>query len=151
MRLADFNVDRAAVIGVDGVPVLMLKGMDSYVVVKINGLPALASPLSVVFELEDLDDLGGQTECLKTLQRFMQPMTRQCAPFGTDDRLRHALIALDGASSGMTYRQIATVIFGEKQVAEEWSGGSQFMKDRTRRLVAKGRELMQGGYRDLLG
>jgi hypothetical protein len=28
---------------------------------------------------------------------------------------------------------------------------SQFLKDRTRRLVAKGHELMTGGYRDLLG
>jgi hypothetical protein len=48
------------------------------------------------------------------------------------------------------YRQIATAIFGEKKVAEEWQGPSQFLKDRTRRLVAKGTELMMGGYRDLL-
>ncbi|MBA1914286.1 DUF2285 domain-containing protein, partial [Escherichia coli] len=50
-----------------------------------------------------------------------------------------------------TYRQIATTIFGAKMVADEWQGPSQFLKDRTRRLVAKGIELMNGGYRDLLG
>ena len=41
-------------------------------------------------------------------------------------------------------------IFGDKRVAEDWNGASQFLKDRTRRLVSKGRELMTGGYRDLL-
>jgi hypothetical protein len=67
-----------------------------------------------------------------------------------DERLHHALIALDESMGGKTYRQIAITIFGEKKVAEEWQGPSQFLKDRTRRLVAKGTELMKGGYRDLL-
>lgn len=152
MSLADFKVNRAAVIGVDGVPVVTLKGPSSYVLLKIYGLPALASPASVVFELDDLADIDGQTECLKTLQRFREdPAAVQRSPFANDERLRHVLIALDGALAGKTYRQIAIAIFGEKHVAEEWNGVSRFLKDRTRRLVAKGRELMQGGYRDLLG
>jgi len=45
---------------------------------------------------------------------------------------------------------IAITIFGDKKVAEEWYGSSQYLKDRIRRLVAKGTELMNGGYRDLL-
>ncbi|WP_334538087.1 DUF2285 domain-containing protein [Bradyrhizobium sp. AZCC 2230] len=152
MSLADFKVSRTAVIGVDGVPVVTLKGPSSYVLLKIYGLPALASPASLVFELDDLEDIEGQTECLKTLQRFREdPAAVHRSPFANDERLRHALIALDGALAGKTYRQIAIAIFGEKHVAEEWNGMSQFLKDRTRRLVAKGRELMQGGYRDLLG
>src|SRR6266540_2595224 len=48
MSLADFKVSRAAVIGVDEVPVVTLKGPSSYVLLKIYGLPALASPASVV-------------------------------------------------------------------------------------------------------
>jgi hypothetical protein len=58
-----------------------------------------------------------------------------------------ATLSTDGAK---TYRQIAITIFGEKKVTEEWRSHSQFLKDRTRRLVAKGTELMRGGYRDLL-
>jgi hypothetical protein len=64
----------------------------------------------------------------------------------TDERLHHALIALDESLNGKAYRQIAITIFGEKKVAEEWQRPSQFLKDRTRRLVAKGTELMKGGY-----
>ena len=72
------------------------------------------------------------------------------ALFAGDERLHHALIALDESLAGKSYRQIAITIFGEKRVAEDWLGPSQFLKDRTRRLVAKGTELMKGGYRDLL-
>ena len=150
-RLADFQVDRRAVIGVDGAPLVLMKGRGNCVPVAIEGLSALTSPFVPVFELRDLDDLSGQTELLRRLQRFTEPeKANQQPPFTSDERLHHALIALDESLAGKTYRQIAITIFGEKRVAEEWLGPSQFLKDRTRRLVAKGTELMKGGYRDLL-
>jgi len=150
--LADFNVDRRAVVGVDGLPLVLLKARGAYVPVVIEGLPVLTSAFAPVFELRDLGDLTAHTELLKRLQRFteLHPKANQKPPFTSDERLHHALIALDGSLAGKTYRQIAITIFGEKRVAEEWHGASQFLKDRTRRLVAKGTELMKGGYRELL-
>jgi hypothetical protein len=150
--LADFKVDRRAVIGVDGLPLVLMKGRGAYVPVAIDGLPVLTATFAPVFELNDLADLSAQTELLKRLQRFTELDSKavQKTPFTGDDRLHHALIALDESLAGKTYRQIAITIFGEKRVAEEWLGPSQFLKDRTRRLVAKGTELMKGGYRDLL-
>jgi hypothetical protein len=150
--LADFNVDRRAVVDVDGVPLVLMKGRGAYVPVAIHALPTLTSPFVPVFELHDLADLSAQTELLKRLQRFSEsdPQVIRKPPFTSDERLHHALIALDESLAGKTYRQIAITIFGEKRVAEEWLGPSQFLKDRTRRLVAKGTELMNGGYRDLL-
>jgi hypothetical protein len=149
--LADFKVDRRAVIGVDGVALVLMKGRGSCVPVAIEGLSALTSSFAPVFELCDLDDLSGQTELLKRLRRFTEPENANQKPsFTSDERLHHALIALDESLAGKTYRQIAITIFGERRVAEEWLGPSQFLKDRTRRLVAKGTELMKGGYRDLL-
>jgi hypothetical protein len=150
--LADFKVNRRAVVGVDGVPLVLMKGRGACVPVTIEGLPALTAPFASVFELHDLADLPAQTELLKRLQRFTEPDPNviQKPPFTNDERLHHALIALDESLAGKTYRQIAITIFGEKRVAEEWLGPSQFLKDRTRRLVVKGTELMKGGYRDLL-
>ncbi len=150
--LADFKVDRRAVVGVDGQPLVLMKGRGGFVAVAIEGLAALTSPFAPVFELHDLGDLSAQTELLKRLQRFTEPNPKaaQKPPFTSDERLHHALIALDESLAGKTYRQIAITIFGEKRVAEEWLGPSQFLKDRTRRLVAKGTELMKGGYRELL-
>jgi hypothetical protein len=104
-----------------------------------------------VFEIDSLLDLNAQTELLKRLQRFAEKAPAAGRPgLPVDERLHHALIALDESLAGKTYRQISITIFGEKRVAEEWQGPSQFLKDRIRRLVAKGTELMMGGYRDLL-
>ncbi|WP_426414018.1 DUF2285 domain-containing protein [Bradyrhizobium ganzhouense] len=152
-RLADFNADRQAVIGVDGIPRVLMKGRGLHVPLEIHGLRVLTAPFTPVFELHDLADLSAQTELLKRLQRLTEPncRARPNPPFASDERLRHTLVALDESLKGKTYRQIAIIIFGEQRVAEEWQGASQFLKDRTRRLVAKGTELMKGGYRDLLG
>ncbi|XIA62015.1 DNA -binding domain-containing protein [Bradyrhizobium sp. TZ2] len=150
--LAAFKVSRFAAIGVDGIPVVTLKGQGTHVALELHGLAVLTQPSRLVFELDGLDDLNGQMERLKTLQRFTKPQlgSDHRPPFGCDERLHHALIALDESMAGKSYRQIAIAIYGEKRVAEEWGGTSQFLKDRARRLVAKGHELMTGGYRDLL-
>lgn len=148
--LADFRVDRRVVLGVDGPPLVLLKGRGTHVPLAISGLSVLTSPFAPVYELHNLADLSAQTELLKRLQRFTEPDPMQKPPFTTDERLHQALIALDESLAGKSYREIAITIFGEKRVAEEWYGPSLFLKDRIRRLVAKGTELMKGGYRDLL-
>lgn len=150
--LSDFKVDRVAAIGVDNVPLVLMKGPGSHVPVEICGLATLTLPFAPVFEIDGLLESNAQTEQLKRLHRFTEqaPTAATRAALATDERLHHALIALDGRLAGKTYREIAITIFGEKRVAEEWQGPSQFLKDRTRRLVAKGTELMMGGYRDLL-
>lgn len=152
LALSDFRVDRVAAIGVDNVPLVLMKGPGSHVPVEISGLAALSLPFAPVFEVDGLFDLGAQTELLKRLHRYAEqaPNPGIRSPFGIDERLHHALIALDESLAGKTYRQIAITIYGEKRVAEDWQGASQYLKDRMRRLVAKGAELMNGGYRDLL-
>ena len=152
LTLSSFNVDRAAAIGVDNIPLVLMKGQGVNVPLEIHGVAALTHPFHPVFEIDGFADLSGQTESLKRLQRFAEqaPNAGGRPAFGPDERLSHALIALDESLGGKTYRQVAITIFGEERVAEEWQGPSQFLKDRTRRLVAKGKELMMGGYRDLL-
>jgi hypothetical protein len=152
LALSDFRVDRVAAIGVDNVPLVLMKGPGSHVPVEISGLAALSLPFAPVFEIGGLLDLGAQTELLKRLHRFAEqgPNPGSRSPFGIDERLYHALIALDESLAGKTYREIAITIYGEKRVAEDWQGPSLFLKDRMRRLVAKGTELMKGGYRHLL-
>ncbi|MDA9500826.1 DUF2285 domain-containing protein [Bradyrhizobium sp. CCBAU 11357] len=151
-RLADFNAERHAVIGVDGVPLVVMKRNGVRVPLEIQGFPVLTAAFTPVYELHDLDDLTAQAELLRRLQRFTDAdfAAFQKPPIASDERLHQALIALDESLKGKTYRQIAIAIFGEKKVTEEWHGHSQFLRDRTRRLVSKGTELMKGGYRDLL-
>ena len=152
LTLSCFEADRVAAIGVDNVPLVLIKRLGVHVAVQIHDVAVLTNAFTPVFEIDGFADLNAQTELLKRLHRLMEQVpsaANRPAP-AIDERLHHALIALDGSLAGKTYRQIAITIFGEKKVAEDWQGPSQFLKDRTRRLVAKGTELMKGGYRDLL-
>lgn len=153
LTLAKFQVRRSAVIGIDGTQIVILKGPGTHVSLDVRDVPALAQPLPLIVELDRLDDLGGHTDALKTLHYFMQlrPDHPPREPaFGQSHRLRDMLIALDGSIAKRTYREIAMTLFGEQRVMEALRRGDESLKDRARRLVARGRELMQGGYRDLL-
>jgi hypothetical protein len=118
-----------------------------------HGWHALARRAAVACEVEGLDELARGIDGLRTLQQLRNPVPRENTapiPAAAQERLRQALLALDGSLAGASYRQIANTVFGEKRVREEWSAGSRFLKERVRRLVAKGHALMNGGYRDLL-
>jgi hypothetical protein len=61
-----------------------------------------------------------------------------------------ALQAYDAVQAGATHREIATVLFGEKVVKEDWCGRSDYLRLRVQRLVRAADKLVNGGYRDLL-
>jgi Uncharacterized conserved protein (DUF2285) len=64
-------------------------------------------------------------------------------------RLTLALRALDARMDGSTYREIAEVLFGARQIPERaWK--THDLRNRTIRLVQTGFALMRGGYRSLL-
>ncbi|MDY7097466.1 MAG: DUF2285 domain-containing protein [Pseudomonadota bacterium] len=65
-------------------------------------------------------------------------------------KLRNALIALDGWLANGTQREIASAIFGADAVRSDWDRGIHAYKSRTRRLIKKGRDLMQQDYLKLL-
>jgi hypothetical protein len=153
MTLATFRAERSAVIGSNGIPVVVIKGDGVSVGLVAQGWHVLTRLAGVTFELDGFEELGNQVECLRTLHRLAEPGASPSAarpPWSANERLQYALLALDGSLGGRTYREIAIMIFGEERVAEDWNAASRFLKDRTRRLVAKGHELMNGGYRDLL-
>ncbi len=66
------------------------------------------------------------------------------------EKLRDAIIALDGTLAGVSRRRIAGAVFDEKLVATEWDSGDDLYKKRTKRLVEKGLAMMDYGYRNLL-
>jgi hypothetical protein len=59
------------------------------------------------------------------------------------------LRALDARQQGNSYRKIAVVLFGLKQISERaWK--THDLRSRTIRLVRSGFALIRGGYLDLL-
>nr|WP_245315580.1 DUF2285 domain-containing protein [Bradyrhizobium neotropicale] len=80
-----------------------------------------------------------------------QPPGPPFQPFSAQrrERLRFVLRALDGHSSGASYRAIAEALFGRKRISERvWK--THELRSRTIRLVQAGLELIHGGYRALL-
>lgn len=65
----------------------------------------------------------------------------------------HALLtlqALDANQAGASLREIAEGLFGSTGVASDWHADSA-LRARVRRLVQRGRSLVDGGYRELAG
>ncbi len=70
-------------------------------------------------------------------------------PRARKDRLLLALRAVDARLDGATYREIASVLFGDAGGLERgWKGHD--LRDRTIRLVRFGLGMMRSGYRRLL-
>lgn len=64
-------------------------------------------------------------------------------------RARHMLQAVDGRTSGASYREIAEAIFGVMRVADQpWKTSA--LRDTVKDLVRDGLAMIQGGYRQLL-
>lgn len=59
------------------------------------------------------------------------------------------LQALDGVLAGASQRKVAEVLFGSAAIAERWHADSE-LRAYVRRLIRRGRRLVQGDYRQLL-
>ncbi|MDP3136718.1 DUF2285 domain-containing protein [Hydrogenophaga sp.] len=62
----------------------------------------------------------------------------------------HTMQALDASQGGASLREIAKGLFGATEVATDWHADSA-LRARVRRLVQRGRALVNGGYRELAG
>jgi hypothetical protein len=56
----------------------------------------------------------------------------------------------DALAAGASQREIGVALFGEERVREHWSGVSDSLRSRVRRLVREARSMASGGYRQLL-
>ncbi|MGA7449811.1 MAG: DUF2285 domain-containing protein, partial [Rhodoplanes sp.] len=119
VRLASFRTRRAAVADVDGVSVVTMRSGDARTNLVAHGWPVLTRPARVTFELDGFDELTARIDCLRMLQKLADPASVIPAPplpSAVANRLREALLALDGSLAGASYRQIATTIFGDERV-----------------------------------
>ena len=66
------------------------------------------------------------------------------------DRWIKLLRVHDALMDGASQREIAVALFGLERVEREWSGTSDSLRSRTRRLIREATVMAQGGYRLLL-
>lgn len=90
---------------------------------------------------------------LEALSRFNDFIAGVSPPPPADQqraRLRQVLQALDGSLAGAPHRDIAVALFGVERVEADWNDPRQHLRDRVRRAINRGRDLMNGGYRKFL-
>jgi hypothetical protein len=114
--------------------------------------PPPGTPLEAALDLDayTVDQTEAVLRFLKHVAVKPVPTGRRHkAGGGQPKRLAQMLQALDGSLAGASYREIASAVFGERRVAEDW-GRASSLKDATIYLVQSAQALMAGGYRGLL-
>jgi len=111
-------------------------------------LPRRGTPLRALVALDD--DLETQVAALR---RFHDAVTNPVAPPDLTPyqtrMLMRTLQALDAHLDGASARETAEALFGAERVKADWYRDTP-LRDQVRYLIRRGRQLMDGGYRDLL-
>jgi len=135
----------------DGSVHLLYRGDGSAAQFCIRGTD-LSLPVHLLQDAVPFQEDKGGKECLWT-KLVISTRRVLCAPTSRStnpERLGFILQALDGRIAGASYREIAISWFGADRVRYDWDDGSQYLKNRIRRAVARGEKLVNGGYRRFL-
>ena len=139
------------ILSCDDVEYLSVRDCQKSARLVISGPSLLTGPRALIFNIEGLDRLSPAMEMLQILSSLRDKSHWTPPSWGqTELRLRECLVALDGHLEDRSYRNIAQVLYGNDRVAETWTSDTRFMKDKVRRAVERGVELMNGEYRKLL-
>ena len=138
----------------NGAQYVVLKSSKFHVALVVTGRPVTMGAVRLQFVVAGIAGLDIHLQSLGALAHVLRDRRLP----GVSDRpgevdrieLRDALIAIDGERAGATRRQIAAVTFGDDRVAAEWSDRDGSMRHKIKRDLARGRRLINGGYRDLL-
>jgi hypothetical protein len=119
----------------------------------IEGAHVATARVNLCLSISSMSDLVGSARLLRRLEQALSPHDTALAstrPWSAQSkRLRDALLAVDARRAGVTFRQVASLIYGRERVARDWPGAG--LKVRVRRDLHRGLALCGGGYRDLLG
>jgi hypothetical protein len=132
---------------------LLLKGNGCVIQALCSGMSILAlEPVKLSFIIDSIEGFQTKLRTLERAQRVYGPYDDLEAPNWSRHSLalRNALIAFDCHEAGFSYLDTARFIYGEERATTAWSGASRAMKDEMKRALARGREMVNGGYAALL-
>ena len=118
-----------------------------------DGSLMTAEPIILTFRLRGVADAMRKMLPLRRLLDLCRHHRFAASLFPRDRRLNRLIALLqvhDALVDGASQREIAVALFGPERVAREWSGRSDSLRSRTRRMVRDARDMAGGGYRVLL-
>ena len=134
----------------DGSETVQIRTTDRCICLRLRGDRALNGPVQLTFQVAGLAHIRTAATNLAKLAELTALPVRWAKRSRQQLQFRDALIALDASSAGASYRGIAVAIIGCQRTAAEWNGSSRSLKDRMRRVLAKGRQLRDSGYLQLI-
>lgn len=137
----------------DGTQHLLLRDRKRVVQLQCVGAEIGDDPFALEIVIDRFPDVEHRLQLIKQLADLYRRRRVGDRTGGwTVEAMRHrdALLALDLRRQGRSYREIATVLYGEDAVRQRWSNPDQTMKNRVIRSVKRGLRLSAGDYRALL-
>jgi hypothetical protein len=117
----------------------------------ITGKSILTGDCVFSFSFVGIENAISRLHVLRDLQQVMSASPKLSTPvWSSNCKYRDYLVALDGHLAHRTYRDIAEVLYGSERVKDVWTNETRHLKDKVRRAVQAGIELMNGGYLKLL-
>jgi hypothetical protein len=104
----------------------------------IEGTHRLSAQLMTLKRITALTRTGGLAPSL-----FLPP--RRAARFVA------LLRTVDGRAAGASHRDIAAALFGAERTETDWNAASDFLRSRTKRIIASANLMVDRGYLKLLG
>jgi hypothetical protein len=149
--LADLPCDQT-VFEAHGVTHLLLRRRAIRVQLAVHGLVDVTRPLHVSLLLESSARLIHAARAMHQLDALRDVLAApvEGPPVQFDGHLHDYLIALDAHLAGLSYREIAQILYGADIVKDVWTSETRYLKDKVRRCVQRGLALRDGGYRTLL-
>lgn len=153
VSLTDLQCRKSILKAADGEQHVLLRDDRRVAQLRCIGEDIRIEPFALELIIDRFPDVDGCHRLIKRLADIYLGR-RLCGRVGgwTVEATRHrdALAALDLRTYGRSYREIATVLYGEKAVKEDWVRPDQTMKNRVIRSVKRGQRMMNGDYRTLL-
>ena len=134
----------------DSSETVQIRTTDRYICLRLQGDRALDSPVELTLQVQGLAQIRTAARNLAKLAGLNELPVRWPKRSRRQLLMRDALIALDASAAGASYRGIAVAIAGRRRTADEWNSSSRSLKERMRRVLAKGRRLRDGGYLQLI-
>lgn len=109
----------------------------------------LGGPVRLAYRLEGRRQFGRrllalqQWEAMMRLGRVPRPLA---VPAANANRNMLVLRTMNALARSPRTRDVATALFGEAHVSSDWDHESDYLRMKTRRLIAKARDLAAGGY-----
>jgi hypothetical protein len=155
ISISDIAGTRAVLVDAAGMTHVSIDSHFSGIALSILDLPEPFGKFAMVFQVPAFEAMRRRFEVILNIEwRARRPLTGTGSIEGADvqsrTKLAHCLIAVDSRRDGLSYRDLARILYGAETVAKDWNGPSRFLKDRMRRLVERGEKLVNGTYRDLL-